>query len=137
MTPCFQREGAAGPIRVFLCDDTREFRTLVRHLLEEDGDIAVVGEAGDGEAGTQGVGETQPDVVLLDLAMPVCDGLETLPRLREIAPHSAVLVLSGMSAELLGPSTQRLGADGYLEKGVDPPELRRAVRAAAEPLVAY
>ena len=131
MIACSRREDTTGPIRVFLCDDTREFRTLVRCLLEEDGDIAVVGEAGDGEAGAEGVGETQPDVVLLDLSMPVSDGLETLPRLREVAPHSAVLVLSGMSAARLRTSTDRLGADGYLEKGVDPLELRRVVRAAA------
>ena len=62
------------PVRVFLVDDVGAFRALMRFTLEEDPRIQVVGEAADGCEGVHGVEELKPDVVLLDLAMPVLDG---------------------------------------------------------------
>src|ERR687885_819105 len=74
------------PYTVYLCDDVADIRLLMRFALEEDPELRVVGEAGDGVAGVQGVAETQPDVVLLDLSMPQLDGLEVIARLRSVAP---------------------------------------------------
>ena len=65
----------------------------------------------------EAVRETQPDVVLLDLAMPVLDGRAALPRLRRDAPHARIIVLSGFGADLLSDELLALGADGYIEKG--------------------
>src|SRR4051794_31360942 len=87
-----------SPIRIFLCDDAREFRELIRLGLDADGGFDIVGEAGDGVAGVAGVSATQPDVVLLDLAMPELDGLEALTLIREQAPGAKVVVLSGFAA---------------------------------------
>jgi DNA-binding NarL/FixJ family response regulator len=104
------------PIRVAIVDDTEDLRFLLRHALERGG-MRVVAEAGDGRAGIEAVRETQPDVVLLDLAMPVLDGRAALPRLRRDAPNARIIVLSGFGADLLSDELLALGADGYIEKG--------------------
>ena len=121
---------APDKIRVFLVDDVTELRLLVRLTLEEDPEIEVVGEASDGHAGVEGVAETQPDVVLLDLSMPDMDGLQAIPQIREGDPEVAIIVLSGFSADRMsGPALER-GADGYVEKGTPIQELRDATRTA-------
>jgi DNA-binding NarL/FixJ family response regulator len=109
----------APPVQVFLCDDVSAFRQLMRFALEDDGTIAIVGEAGDGEAGVAGVGETQPDVVLLDISMPKLDGLEAIPLIRDRSPATGVVVLSGFTEERMEQQALRCGADRYLRKGVD------------------
>src|SRR3954453_7374902 len=107
MSPRFQRSSsdvqgtpdAMNPIRVLLCDDVGAFRALMRFTLAEDPRIRIVGEAADGCEGIEGVGELRPDVVLLDLAMPVCDGFEAIPRMRECSPETTIVALSGFTAE--------------------------------------
>jgi DNA-binding NarL/FixJ family response regulator len=95
-----------------------------------------VAEAADGRAGIEVVDETQPDVVLLDLAMPVLDGRAALPHIRRAAPAARIIVLSGFGADLLSDDLIALGADGYIEKGHS---LRRIVQyvedAASAPTV--
>jgi len=73
------------PVRVVIVDDTDDLRELLRLALSRGG-MEVVGEAGDGLAGIEAVRLEQPDVVLLDLSMPVMDGLEALPRIRHLVP---------------------------------------------------
>jgi DNA-binding NarL/FixJ family response regulator len=111
-------------VRVFLCDDVAELRVLMRYQLEEDPQLRVVGEAGDGAAGVAGVIETHADVVLLDLSMPGMDGLEVIRELKQRRPETGIVVFSGFSAAKLGPATIELGADRYLEKG-EPGEVVR------------
>jgi len=129
--------GARGPvsenvtIRVFLCDDVPEFRALVRFSFEEDARLEVVGEACDGIACVSGVSDVQPDVVLLDLSMPRCDGLEVIPLVRQVAPGCAVIVLSGFSASRLAPQVMAAGAHAYLEKGESFAVIQRAVHEVA------
>ena len=102
---------------VLLIDDTPDVRALVRRALERSGGLEVVAEAGDGSAGVDAAREHQPDVVLLDIAMPVMDGLEALPLIREALPDATVIMLSGFGADLMVDSALRSGADGYIQKG--------------------
>src|SRR5436190_745794 len=120
-----------GPIRFLLCDDVAAFRALVRYSLEDEPDIEVVGEAGDGLGGVRMAAELQPDVVLLDLSMPDCDGLEAIPALRRSVPHAAVVALSGFTADRMAQPVIASGAIAYLEKGVALGEIINAIRVAA------
>ena len=125
-------EGAAErAVRVFLVDDVGAFRTLMRFALEEDPRIQVVGEASDGCAGVEGVGELKPDVVLLDLAMPVLDGFEAMPLMLERSPRTTIVALSGFTADRMASLCIESGAHAYLEKGVDAAVIREAVLDAA------
>ncbi|MFI9486550.1 response regulator [Promicromonospora sp. NPDC052451] len=120
-------------IRIVLVDDQELVRAGLRALAESDGDIAVVGEAADGRSGVSRVRELRPDVVLMDIRMPVLDGLSAT---REIVADPAlagtrVLVLTTFDEDEHVFDAVRSGAAGYLLKDVPPAELRRAVRVVA------
>jgi len=103
------------PVRAVVIDDTIDIRELLSLVLTRSG-MEVVGEAGDGQAGVELVRAQRPDVVLLDLSMPVMDGIEALPLIRELVPDAQIIVLSAFA----GAVTQQVlesGADGYLVKG--------------------
>jgi DNA-binding NarL/FixJ family response regulator len=104
-------------ITVLLADDIEEYRVLLRKMLERDGRFSIVGEAPDGAVAVRLARETDPDVVLLDIAMPEMDGLEAIPHLRRLAPRSRVVVLSGFDEEAMSDTSIRLGADAYVVKG--------------------
>ena len=103
------------PIRAVVIDDTVDIRELLSLVLTRSG-MEVVGEAGDGQAGVEVVRAERPDVVLLDLAMPVMDGVEALPIIRELVPDARIIVLSAF-AGAVREQVLDWGADGYLEKG--------------------
>lgn len=88
-------DDAAERIRVFICDDDPDLRTLLRLRLERDPEIKVVGEAADGAAALEGIVRTRPDVALLDVVMPRLSGFEVIDRLRAIAPDIRAVMLSG------------------------------------------
>jgi DNA-binding NarL/FixJ family response regulator len=113
---------------VVLADDTRDIRLLLSLALELAGGFEVVGEAGDGSEAIAQATALQPDVVLLDLAMPVLDGLQAIPLIRDGAPASLIVVLSGFGADAMGEEAVRLGAATYVQKGVNPTELAEQVR---------
>ena len=115
-------------VRVVVCDDFDMLRELLRFELEEDNDIRVVGEAGDGVESIRLVAELKPDIVVLDLAMPGLDGLEALPRMLAVDPPPAVVVHSGFDAELMRDRVLALGAARYVEKGGVLTSVRAAVR---------
>jgi DNA-binding NarL/FixJ family response regulator len=119
------------PVRVFLCDDVPELRLLVRFGLEQDPRLVVVGEAEDGPTGITGIAELLPDVVFLDLSMPGMDGLEAIPRIREVSPNTAIVIFSGFSATRMRRDALAQGADMYLEKGAPIAELHDAAHTAA------
>ena len=121
----------AAQIRVFLCDDVAELRTLLRFALEQSAGVRIVGEAGDAVAGIRRIAELQPDVVVLDLSMPGMDGLEALPEIRRIAPDAGIVVFSGFAADRMSATALALGADRYLEKGEPLDVVRATVREAA------
>lgn len=104
-------------IRVLLADDTRDMRTLLRVRLESDGRFEVVGEAENGAEAIRLADETKPDAIVLDLAMPVMDGLQALPELRRSVPNAKIVILSGFNATEVAEEALTLGADAYLEKG--------------------
>lgn len=116
--------------RLFIADDVRALRVLWRELLAADPGIVVVGEAADGRAALDGVRETQPDVLLLDLAMPHMDGLEVLRELRAEGARTAVVVASGFAGRRMARAALELGARDYFEKGAPPAELREKVWSA-------
>lgn len=103
------------PVRAVVIDDTTDIRELLRIVLSRNG-MDVVGEAGNGLAGVDVVRDQRPDVVLLDLAMPVMDGVEALPIIRELVPDAQIIVLSAF-AGAVGQQVLDQGADGYLVKG--------------------
>jgi DNA-binding NarL/FixJ family response regulator len=116
------------PLRVFVADDVSDMRALVRFALEDAPDMTVVGEAGNGADAVEGVGKTQPDVVLLDLSMPDLDGLEVIPVVLAQSPDTGIVVFSGFeAARMRGPASE-LGAHRYVEKGRPLEELRAAIR---------
>jgi DNA-binding NarL/FixJ family response regulator len=119
-----------GPISVYLVDDVPELRELVKYGLEDDPGFEVVGEAGDGRSALEGIAETNPAAVLLDLSMPDMNGLEAILEIRKRDTDVAIIVLSGFSADRMGPPTLERGADGYVEKGSPMEELRDATRTA-------
>jgi two-component system, chemotaxis family, chemotaxis protein CheY len=102
-------------VRVVVIDDTSDIRLLLSTVLTRSG-MHVVGEAGDGRAGVDVVRAERPDVVLLDLAMPVMDGVEALPLIRELVPEAQIIVLSAF-AGAVSDQVLASGADGYLVKG--------------------
>jgi DNA-binding NarL/FixJ family response regulator len=104
---------------VLICDDLVMMRGMLRALVDLIPGMSVVGEAADGEAAITEASRLQPDVILLDLAMPVLSGLDALPRLREVAADSKIVVLAGFSTETVADRVLALGADRYLEKGTD------------------
>jgi DNA-binding NarL/FixJ family response regulator len=119
-------------IRIFLCDDVPELRALLRFALEEDGDVRVVGEAGDAATGVRQIAELHPDVVLLDLSMPGMDGLEAIPLIREQSPATRIIVFSGFAADRMRDPALELGAQRYMEKGAPLEDVRAAIRELAE-----
>jgi DNA-binding NarL/FixJ family response regulator len=118
-------------IRVLVCDDSEAFRVLLRYTLQEDLGIEVVGEAADGLAAIDAAERLQPDVVLLDLTMPILDGMDAIPTMLERAPAARVVALSGWSADRMEQAALAQGAIAYVEKSDDVQAIRDAVRAAA------
>lgn len=113
--------GAAGTpatrvTRVVVVDDTPDLRNLLRLMLQRGG-FDVVGEAADGRAGIDVVRRERPDVVLLDIAMPVMDGLEALPTLRRVVPRAKIIAMSAFGATQMASRAVAAGADGYVQKG--------------------
>ena len=109
--------GVPEPRTVVLVDDTPDVRALVRRALERNGGLRVVAEAGDGSSGVEAARVHQPDAVLLDIAMPVMDGLEALPLIREASPQTTVIMLSGFGADQMVEKALGSGAAGYIQKG--------------------
>ena len=103
--------------RVLIADDVPDLRMLLRLALERSGRFSVVGEAGDGAEAVSLAATCSPDLVVLDLSMPVLDGLEALPMILEGAPDSRVLVLSGFAADKMEAQALERGASAYVEKG--------------------
>ncbi len=118
-------------IRVLIVDDHAVVREGLRAFLTLQDGIEIVGEAADGRAALKAVAELDPDVVLMDLVMPVLDGVGAMRSLRASHPRTRVIVLTSFTEDdRLLPAIEA-GAAGYLLKNAEPAEVVRAIRAAA------
>jgi DNA-binding NarL/FixJ family response regulator len=120
-------------VKVLLADDQTLVRAGFRVLLERGHDIEVVGEVADGAEAIEAVRRLRPDVVLMDIRMPVLDGLEATRRIvaDERLAGVRVVMLTTYELDEYVFEALRIGASGFLLKDVDPADLRQAVRVAA------
>jgi NarL family two-component system response regulator LiaR len=122
---------AREPIRVILADDHWVVREGLRMYLSRDADFEVVGEAEDGAAALQLAKDRRPDVVLMDLLMPVMNGLEAIAAIRAEAPGVEIVALTSVLDDEQVVLAVRAGAIGYVLKDAKGDELKDAIRAAA------
>jgi DNA-binding NarL/FixJ family response regulator len=115
-------------IRVLIADDHAVVRQGLRTFLELQEDVQVVADVADGQAAVLAVGEHRPDVVLMDLVMPVVDGVEAIRRIAALAPGTRVIALTSFLDDDKVLPAVRAGAAGYLLKDVGPPDLVQAIR---------
>ncbi|MDP2181733.1 MAG: response regulator transcription factor [Actinomycetota bacterium] len=119
-------------IRVFIADDHELVRLALRTLLEAEPDIEVVGEAPDGVQAIEGVNETKPDVLLLDMRMPEADGVEVCSRLSESCASTHILVLTSYDDDDEVFGVLAAGASGYILKDTRSETVVQAVRSVAD-----
>jgi len=117
------------PIRVLIADDHPLVREGVRALLVSVSDMAIVGEAANGEEAIARAAELQPNVILMDLHMPGINGIEATRQVLQINPHIEILVLTMLEDDDSVFAAMRAGARGYLLKGADQAEVLRAITA--------
>jgi DNA-binding NarL/FixJ family response regulator len=125
-------DGAPTMISIMLADDHSLVRAGLAALLDSTDDLRVVGQAENGQAAVELAEQLRPDVVLMDLSMPVMDGVEATRELVRRRPDSVVVVLTSFSDQQRVGEALRAGAVGYLLKDCDPRDLLAAVRSAAE-----
>jgi|tagenome__1003787_1003787.scaffolds.fasta_scaffold20804261_2 DNA-binding NarL/FixJ family response regulator len=117
-------------MRVLICDDEPAHRALVRAILGVEADVEIVGEAADGTTCLDEIRTARPDLVVLDLKMPGCDGFEVMRRLRDDPDAPRVLVHSSASAAEVADRVRQEGGE-FLRKGGGPDELTKAIRRVA------
>lgn len=108
---------AEATLRVLIADDAQDIRLLLKMYLT-DSRLEVVGEATNGAEAVELARREQPEAIILDLAMPVMDGLEAIPLIKQASPGTKIVVLSGFDAERMAEKAIGLGAETYLQKGV-------------------
>ena len=114
-------------IRILIVDDHPVVRKGTRAMLETEPDLEIAGEAKNGLEAVEAYRQARPDVVLMDLVMPVMDGVEAIGKIREIDARARVLVLTSFTTDEKVFSAIRAGAAGYLLKDTDPDDLLRAI----------
>lgn len=123
---------AANTIRLLLVDDHVVVRRGLKMVLSLEGDLEVVGEAGDGQEALEQVARLAPQVVLMDLLMPVMDGVSAIRNIKQMYPEVEVVALTSVLEDRLVIEAVEAGAAGYLLKESGPEELIEAIRAAAK-----
>jgi len=120
------------PIRVLIADDHSVVRQGLRMFLEADPELEIIGEARDGAEAHKLACQLRPDVVLMDLLMPVMDGISATAAIRRDLPDTEVVALTSVLEDNSVVDAVRAGAIGYLLKDTEAHELRRAIKAAAD-----
>jgi len=124
-------EAQGSAIRVVVVDDQAVVRSGLRMILESQPDIEVIGEAGDGQEGLDLVARLDPDVILMDIRMPVLDGLAATRELLTRDPNARVLILTTYAADENIYEALQIGAAGFFAKTDEPDQILAAVRAGA------
>jgi DNA-binding NarL/FixJ family response regulator len=122
----------AQRVNVVIADDQRLFAEALEAILSTDGRISVVGRAADGRAAVELVREAKPDVVLMDIAMPVMDGIDATRAIRDESPGTRVIVLTGSAATRDVSRARAAGAAGYVTKDQIAGDLVRAILDAVD-----
>jgi NarL family two-component system response regulator LiaR len=117
-----------SPIRVLIVDDHAIVRKGIRALIVEIEDIEVVGEAGNGSEGVSQTESLKPDVVLMDLVMPVMDGITAISQIKSLQPDMHIIVLTSFATDDKIFPAIKAGALGYILKDSDPEDLIQAIR---------
>ncbi len=118
-----------GRIKVLLAEDHVVVRQGIREIIQREEDIEIVGEVGDGEEAIQAAEQLEPDVILMDIAMPKLNGIEATRRIKESHPSISILVLTAYDNEEFIFALLEAGAAGYLLKNVQGTQLLNAIRA--------
>jgi DNA-binding NarL/FixJ family response regulator len=121
-------EAPTSPIRVVVIDDSEDIRDVLHIALDRADDFEFIASAVDGESGVAIAETHQPDLVLLDIAMPEMDGLQALPVIRQGCPRAVVVMLTGFAEEVAALSAIEQGAHGFIRKGGGVPEILDQVR---------
>jgi DNA-binding NarL/FixJ family response regulator len=119
-------------IRIMLADDHTILRDSLSQAFQEEGDMEIVGQVGDGHAAVEKAKELRPDIVVMDINMPTLNGIEATREIQREAPGVRVIALSMHSAKPCIKEIFRAGASAYLHKNCGFDELAHAVRAVAE-----
>ena len=119
-----------NPIRVLIVDDHGVVRMSLRTFFDQIDDIEVVGEASDGSEGVAVARRLAPDVVLMDLLMPIMDGITAIARIKEEQPEIEIVAMTSFIEEEKVTAALEAGASGYLLKDAEADEVANAVRAA-------
>jgi len=130
-----RNNGGYGMIRLLICDDSAEARKMLRTILADGRDFEIVGEAADGGEALALAAGLEPDVVLMDVQMPVVNGIDATRRLRELVPGTRIIALAGSDDLEVVDEMLDAGASAYCVKGAPLWELERAIVGAGEPLV--
>jgi PAS domain S-box-containing protein len=123
-----EHNNPSGPLRVMLVDDHAVMRKGLSSLLARKKDISVVAEAADGAQAVEAAQRINPDIILMDISMPVMDGIEATRRIMAQQPHIRIIALSMHGAEDQSLKMQSAGAVGYLSKTGSPEEIVSAIR---------
>jgi DNA-binding NarL/FixJ family response regulator len=113
--------------RVVVCDDQSGYRRIVSTVLDLEPGLVVVGEAANGQEAVNLVKELRPDVLVLDIAMPVLDGLEALPLIHAASPETKVVMLTGVASDTFRNRAREGGAALFIEKGTNIQDVVEAV----------
>lgn len=131
--PAAQQSPRVRRVRVVLADDAPDFRALLRRRLEQDGRFTVVGEAGNGERAVELTREHEPDVLVIDLTMPVMDGLEAIRELRDSVDGVKYVVLTAHEPDVAAAAALEEGAFCYLTKSTATEKLLTVLAPLAPP----
>ena len=119
------------PVSIVLADDQELLRMGFRLVLEAQPDLEVAGEAGDGEQAVELVSRLEPDIVLMDVRMPIMDGVEATRRIVAAGARARVIILTTFDLDEYAYSALRAGASGFLLKDAPPADLLSAIRSVA------
>jgi two-component system, NarL family, nitrate/nitrite response regulator NarL len=123
----------AAPIRLLIVDDEPLFVEMVEAMLGAEQGFEIVGRAADGEQGVRLAAELDPDVILMDISMPVMNGIDATREIRENDPSASILILTGGSNVIEIDDARTAGAGGYLTKDRIASELVDEIRGLADP----